>query len=101
MDPATFEGFGPIRIAEAYEELTRQGFAVWMRLVIMEYNELSNRKVLAKVLGYSVARSNQILRELKRKGYISFIVGASWEPTEVVIERRPFLEGRGKFVRTK
>jgi hypothetical protein len=99
VDPAAFEGFGPVTIAAAYDELTRHAFAVWMRLVVMDDDELNNRKKLAVTLGYCPGRSNQVLRELKRRGYISFIVGGPYQPTEVIIERRPFLESRGKFIR--
>lgn len=100
LDPSDFEGLGPVRIEEAYSELSRNAFAVWMRLVVMEPDQLRGRYEIARLLGYSPGRSNQVLMELKRKGYISFIThGKPFKPTEIFIERRPLVEARGKFVR--
>jgi hypothetical protein len=97
---STFQGFGPVRIEDAYDELTHHGFAVWMRLVVAETRELQQgRTKLAKWLGYSQCRSNTVLRELKRKGYISFVTNGAFRPTEVFIERKPILVARNQFVR--
>lgn len=93
--PAEY-GLGPIGIKEAYSELTRAGFAAWFRLVVEPPETLTRGRVhLAKVLGYSERRADDIFRELKRKGYIRLIrAHRPGLPTRVVIERRPLINRR-------
>lgn len=59
----------------------------------------AGRHPLAATLGYSPRRSNDVLRELDRKGYISFIRNGAWRATEVVIERKAIIPARGRFIR--
>jgi len=80
---------GPADIETACEELSCPALAVWMKLLTYDSKTLkSGRTALAHKLEYSQRRSNQILRELERKNYISFIPHGSGKPTEVVVERK-------------
>lgn len=98
--PDNFPGHGPAKISEAYAELTHHGFAVWMRLMVATDDELrAGRRKMARLLGYGDERSNGVLRELKRKGYISFIVNDPGLPTQIVIERRALITSKARFVR--
>jgi len=66
-----------------------------MRLIVATEEELaSGRGQLAKVLNYSERRSNEVLRELSLKGYISFDTVGGGRPTRVIIERRALINAR-------
>lgn len=91
----------PATIQEAYNELSQEAFAVWMRLLVAKDTELSKgRGALADLLGYSEGRSNAILRELKHKGYIefqkSYRIGL---PTLVKILRRGLVTGPSRIMK--
>jgi len=66
-----------------------------MRLIVATDDELaSGRGKLAKLLKYSERRSNEVLRELHLKGYISFDTVGGGRPTRVIIERRALINAR-------
>lgn len=95
-----FPGEGPSSIADAYDALSRHAFAVWMRLAVASSLELKGgRTGMADVIGYSGRRANEVLLELERKGFVSFIVNGVYRPTEIVIERRPMICRGDRFVR--
>lgn len=91
----------PATIPEAYSELTQEGFAIWMRLLVATDSQLdSGRKEVSKLLGYSEGRSNVILRELKHKGYIRFIPAhRPGLPTLVKIRRKALISGPVRIIR--
>ncbi len=100
--PENYPDQGPAKLDEAYGDLTRAAFATWIRLMVEpRENETlkKGRGKVARMLGYSQRRSNEVLLELSRKGYVSFIFNGSGKPTEVVIERRAMISSRGNFVR--
>lgn len=94
-------GDGPISIKVAYDELSQEAFAVWIRLMVTTEEELrAGRGSVARLVGYSEGRSNEILRELKNKGYVEFNKGDHpGLPTEIIITRRPIVSGRNRFVK--
>lgn len=89
-----------INLAEAYDALSQEAFAVWMRLHVASDDEMKHRGKIARMLGYSEARSNSILRELRLAGYVTFTPGPySGAPTTINLERRCKLGKRSRFVR--
>ena len=98
--PELFPWEGPADIETAYSELSCPALAVWLKLLSYDSKTLkSGRCSLSKSLGYSQRRSNQILRELERKNYISFTTHGSGKPTEVVVERKLLIKSEYSVVR--
>ena len=88
--PDTYPEEGPATIKEAYKTLSPPAFAVWMRLSVGKKEDLkSGRTNLSKLLGYSFRRSNEILLELARKGFICVLPNGPWRRTHIVILRKP------------
>ncbi len=88
----------PATIEEAYEELTQVAFAVWIRLQVAEPKQLVGRSKIAKAIGYSVARSDEILRELKLKGYVKMMPRGNGRASYLVLHRVPILSGPSGFI---
>lgn len=92
-------GIGPATIEVAYRELTQEGFAAWMRLMIATDVELAaGRAKFAEMLRYKERRSNEVLRELHLKGYIAFD-SQRGRLTKIIIRRRAAISARANFVR--
>lgn len=89
----------PATIEEAYAELSVPAFAVWIRLQMATPKQLLGRAKIAKIIDYSSAQSDTILRELKYKGYIQMIANGQGKPSQLVIQRRTILSGPSSFVR--
>jgi len=95
-----FPDEGPCPLAEAYDELTRAAFAIWIRMSVADRGELRmGRGKLARMLGYSRRQGDELLRELERKGFVAFIPHGPYRRTVVVIVRRPLLEHGHGFAR--
>ncbi len=92
-----------VTIIEAYNNLSQEAFAVWIRLHVTEDQQLCEGRVkLARTLGYSEARSNEILRELSLAGYVECIPGPRIAtPTTVRVRRRCKISGKNRFVRLR
>jgi len=89
----------PATITEAFKELSKSAFAVWIRLMMVPEKQLVNRIEMAKLLEYSPAQCNSILRELKQKGYLKMIRGSKvGDPTRFVIKRRAIIAGPNQFL---
>lgn len=88
----------PIAIEEAYDELSQQAFAVWIRLMTANPHELIGRRNIAKLMNYSPSYCDTILRELKHKGYIKFVKAPPGQPSELIIYRRALLSGPSSFI---
>lgn len=91
----------PATIHEAYDELSQEAFAVWIRLTMATQHQLdSGRQKVAKILHYSEGRSNTVLRELRNKGYIRLMKGERiGTPTRIEFRRCPLISGRNRFVK--
>lgn len=97
--PDAFADAGPIGLEEAYKDLSRQTFAVWVRLMVATDEERKlGRKRLAKLLGYGSQRGGEVFRELKRLGYVEWIPYVG-RPSELVVLRRAKIRARTHFVR--
>lgn len=92
---------GGITIEKAYEELSQEAFAVFMRMMVTKPSQLKKgRNKLAILLGYSEGRCNVILRELKNKGYITLIKGPyPGTPTTLKLAKRVILSGPSNFIK--
>jgi hypothetical protein len=98
--PEMFPGEGPCSLIEAYEELSRPAFAIWIRMAVAEHDDLrAGRTKLTALLGYSRRQGNELLKELERKGFVTFLPGGRWRKTIVVIARRPLLAAGNFFTR--
>jgi len=90
------EDFGgeSVGIIDAYAELTRPAFAVWIRLMAMTPEQLTlGRDFLAKQLGYSEPGASQVLKELSRKAYLKVDSGGPFLPTQFILIKRLILKG--------
>ena len=98
--PDRFENEGPIELPEAYEKLSHVAFAVWIRLSVASREDLhGGRQYIADMLGYSQRRSNEILLELERKGFIMFMPEGPWQKTSIAIMRKPLLRRGASFTK--
>jgi hypothetical protein len=98
--PDRFENEGPIELPEAYEKLSHVAFAVWIRLSVASREDLhGGRQYIADILGYSQRRSNEILLELERKGFIIFMPEGPWQKTAIAIMRKPLLRRGANFTK--
>ncbi|KKL80697.1 hypothetical protein LCGC14_2002140 [marine sediment metagenome] len=88
-------------INDAYTELSKAAFAIWIRLMT-ETNpaHLQTKKRVAKVLGYSSDQAcKRVLEELVEKGYIEFRNDSKGPGCRLVLVKRALLVGRDHFVR--
>lgn len=97
--PSAYPNEGPVKVEDAYDELTHHAFAVWMRLMVASEPELRlGRMKLTRLLGYSHSRGNYVLLELRRKGYITWLTRPGM-PSHCVVNRRALISARTQFVR--
>ena len=85
-------------IIEAYEELTPTAFAVWIRLMASEPNQLIGVSKIAKMINFSVTQTRAWLRELKFKGYIKISSTNPGAPSIVTLWRKAKLSGPNQFI---
>lgn len=89
------------RIDEAYCDLTREAFAVWVRMSVDSKKVLEHSGVATLAERYRYKRRGffDILRQLRNKGYVRFNTPPRGEIVSVFIERRPLLVGADHFVK--
>lgn len=98
--PSVYVGEGPADIGDAYNELSRSAFAVWIKLSVVSDEDLhGGRQHLSGLCGYSERRFNEVLLELERSGYITFLPNGPYQPTTISISRKPLLKQGDKFTR--
>jgi len=98
--PSVYPNEGPCGLVEAYEQLSRPAFSVWIRLSVADPHELrQGRARLSRFLGYSRRQGDELLRELERTGFITFLPHGPWRRTVIVIVRKPLLERGHGFAR--
>ena len=90
-----------VNVSEAFDELTKTEFAVWLRLCTMTPNQLAiGRNKLYKILNYSQQRAcDSILRKLSNKGYILFEPKGVAKPTGILLAKRPRISSTHFFVK--
>lgn len=100
--PDRYQGEGPVTIAQAYEELSKEAFATWMRLQVEPATTLSaGREAIAAALGITSRSLNTHLAELRRVGYVRTLREYSGRvgPATLLIERRALIRASDGFVR--
>lgn len=98
--PDLYPDEGPCPIADAYGQLTRKAFAIWIRLSVAEPDELrAGRARVSRLLGYSKRQGDEVLRELERCGFITFLPEGPWQRTTIVVVRKPLLQRGHGFAR--
>lgn len=87
-------------VPEAYEQLSQEAFAMWLRLHHCSDDELeAGRASLARnVFKISETRTNVLLRELRLKGYIDIEGPGPPTPSTVVLRKRCKIVGRTRFI---
>jgi hypothetical protein len=90
-----------VSIEEAFEDLSRPAFCIWIRMHTMTPNQLAmGRAKIAKVFRYSPDRSTVILRELFHKGYIVPESRGHFKSTTFHLTKRASIRGSAYFVLT-
>lgn len=91
-----------VSIADAYDDLTRNAFAIWIRMHTMTPNQLAmGRAKIARVFNYSSDRNNVVMRELFHKGFIVFEPKGVGKPTTIHLTKRASVRGSAYFVLTR
>lgn len=87
-------------INEAFDELSQEAFAFWIRMMTMEDEDFVGRRTIARKFKVSEGRSNVVLRELKNCGYLRFEPGPRrGTQTQIVLMKRVILVGRDRFIK--
>lgn len=90
-----------ITLADAYQDLTREAFAVWVRMMVEPETVLEGTGInkLSKTFQYGRRSFWTILQQLRNKGYIRFATPAPGSPAAIHITKRPMLVGRDHFLK--
>ncbi|GAG41452.1 unnamed protein product, partial [marine sediment metagenome] len=89
-------------IEVGYQALTREAFAVWIRLMVEPENVLESAGLarLAERFNYRERAFKEILRQLRNKGYVRIeSPPRPGVPAKLFIQRRVLLVGRDHFIR--
>lgn len=91
----------PTAIETAFDELTPKAFAVWVRLMLLDDEQLKmGRRRVTEIIGYSERQGNVILSELRDKGYIKIIKGPYPSfPSAIELSRKAMLASRSHFIK--
>jgi len=90
------EGFA---LDHAWRELTRDAFALWIRLMLEPKRALNaGCKSLARRLGMAHRTFMRHLKELRDKGYLRIVSTGARMPSVVIITRRAMLVGLSQFI---
>ncbi|MGW8177454.1 MAG: hypothetical protein ACWGQW_01440, partial [bacterium] len=89
-----------IGLDEAYDTLSQEAFAIWIRLHLFTDEQLNSGRVyIASRTGYSESRINAILRELKLAGYLRFQPSDRPGHTTIITFAKVCkISGKNKFV---
>lgn len=85
----------------AYQELSRDGFAVWVRMHLIPSVTLEQAgiMVLSSTFKYSESGFQSVLKELQACGYISLKSGKPGEITKIRLIRKALLIGTNHFIK--
>lgn len=88
-------------IEQAYDELTQEGFGVWIRLMVATPDELCSGKLaLSVICNYSAARFYKIMKELYNKDYIKYEKSKQLgTPHRIILNKKAMISGRTSFVK--
>ena len=85
-------------IQHGFDELTRGGFAIWIRFMMVPEAEMTGRKQLAEAFGMSRQAFSERARELRRKGYIK-IVPVPGGKTRFQLVKKAIIVGPNQFIK--
>ena len=90
-----------VRLDEAYDDLTREAYAVWIRLQIVPDHELRRFGLihLAEKFRYRQRQFGTVMRQLRNKGYVRYQAGLPGVPANIQITKRPLLVGFDRFIK--
>lgn len=89
-----------ITIADAYDQLPRITFAVWIRLAVVPQHELETLGIhkLATKLGYSWMPFYNQVQVLRNSGYLRYVYRGS-KTAQIYLVKRPMLIGVDQFIK--
>ncbi len=99
VHPDEFPGHGNVELSQAFDELTAQAFALWLRIAGEREACSEGRRALALVTRYSQRRIGEILQELENKGYVGFVRRPGATADGIVIHRRCVVGSRDGLIR--
>lgn len=90
-----------VKIADAYAELSKEAFSVWIRMAVESDRILAGGLGrMAETFGYRERGFREILRQLRNAGYIRITTPPHGGiPAPLHISRRPLLVGHDRFVK--
>lgn len=91
-----------MRLEVAYDLLTRQAYAVWVRMMVEPEAvlERSGMEQLAERFRYRQRAFYNVVQELRDKGFIRVISPPRLgEPSAVILSKRALLVGRDHFIK--
>lgn len=88
-----------VKLIDAYNELSKMGFAVWIRLCLVQDIESYSFAKLRVVLNYKSQVFNDVLLHLKECGYIELRRYGNGKKGSVSIIKRPLLTGFDRFIK--
>ncbi len=89
-----------VTIQDAFEELSPQAFGLWIRLMMINDQNLYGRQRIADLVGYSRSRCDSILKTLKQFGYIQAERFKGPKGTsKFTILKKALISGPNKFVK--
>lgn len=103
MSKTFFENLPPepigVTIADAYNQLTSEALAVWLRMHVLTPEEMTGRTELAKLLNYS-AYVDKIFRELRYKGFLAIYTRWGCGKRSVfILKKRLMLAGEDRVIK--
>jgi len=90
-------------VEQAFDELSQEAFAVWIRLHVATEDQLcEGKRALGWMCNYSTGRFYKIMKELYCKDYVRYIKpDALGQPHTVVLHKRAMIGGKNHFVRLR
>ena len=91
----------PATIEEAFKELSRRAFAVWIRMMVTPPDKLRGLARMSKMLGCSSRNLRTVLTELRFKNFIELVRLKEGRRgfLEVKLTRRAMLVGADHFIK--
>lgn len=90
------------RLDVAYDNLSRQAFAVWLRMAVEPQKSLASDGIaaLAKRFRYQRRSFAKVLQQLRNAGFIRYTTPAEvGERASIQIVKKPVLVGTNQFVK--
>ncbi len=88
-------------IEQAYEELTREEFAVWIRMMMLPDEILcKGKKHVGKICKYSTNYFYKLMKGLHAKDYITYVKPAILgKPFTIILRKKAMISGVNHFIK--